>query len=159
LKEIVDDALGIAKYYKGVKAGRSADIPHDLPANRRNFRSTRADLLQPWCSTRSTPRKAARSMISAYEAEGQLIATVQITATASTRSIATGFCSARTSRPRSMAPASASSYDEETRRGPRRHGANCESRPRRHDVSTGVSHVAHQKAQGRLSLGFAIALS
>ncbi len=77
LKEIVDDALGIAKYYKGVK-GRAvrAEIPHDLPA----IVGVRDQLVQVFLNlvlnAIDATGKGGQVVIAAYEAEGQLVATV-----------------------------------------------------------------------------------
>ncbi len=77
LKEIVDDALGIAKYYKGVK-GRAvrAEIPHGLPA----IVGVRDQLVQVFLNlvlnAIDATGKGGQVVIAAYEAEGQLVATV-----------------------------------------------------------------------------------
>lgn len=77
LKEIVDDALGIAKYYKGVK-GRAvrAEIPHDLPA----IVGVRDQLVQVFLNlvlnAIDATGKGGQVVIAAHEAEGQLVATV-----------------------------------------------------------------------------------
>ena len=77
LKEIVDDALGIAKYYKGVK-GRAvrAEIPHDLPA----IVAVRDQLVQVFLNlvlnAIDATGKGGQVVIAAHEIEGQLVATV-----------------------------------------------------------------------------------
>ena len=77
LKDIVDDALSIAKYYKGVK-GRAvrADIPHDLPA----ITGVRDQLVQVFLNlvlnAIDATGKGGQVVIAAFEAEGQLVATV-----------------------------------------------------------------------------------
>lgn len=77
LKDIVDDALGIAKYYKGVK-GRAvrADIPHDLPA----IVGIRDQLVQIFfnlvLNAIDATGKGGSVMISAYEEDHSLVATV-----------------------------------------------------------------------------------
>jgi two-component system NtrC family sensor kinase len=76
-KDIVDDALSIAKYYKGVK-GRAvrADIPHDLPA----IVGIRDQLVQIIfnlvINAIDATGKGGQVTIAAHEADGQLVATV-----------------------------------------------------------------------------------
>ncbi len=77
LKDIVDDALSIAKYYKGVK-GRAvrADIPHDLPA----IVGVRDQLVQVFLNlvlnAIDATGKGGLVSITAYEADGMLVAAV-----------------------------------------------------------------------------------
>ena len=77
LKDIVDEALGIAKYYKGVK-GRAvrADIPHDLSP----ILAVRDQLVQIFfnlvLNAIDATGKGGRVVIAAHEDEGQLVVTV-----------------------------------------------------------------------------------
>lgn len=77
LRDIVDEALGIAKYYKGVK-GRviRADIPHDLPA----IVGVRDQLVQVFfnlvLNAIDATKKGGRVTIAAFEEHGRITATV-----------------------------------------------------------------------------------
>jgi two-component system NtrC family sensor kinase len=77
LRDIVDEALGIAKYYKGVK-GRAirADIPADLPA----ILGVRDQLVQVFfnlvLNAIDATTKGGRVSIAAFEEDGRIIATV-----------------------------------------------------------------------------------
>lgn len=77
LREIVDEALGIAKYYKGVK-GRAvrADIPHDLPP----IHGIRDQLVQVFfnlvLNAIDATKKGGSVTISAHEEAGRVVATV-----------------------------------------------------------------------------------
>lgn len=77
LKEIVEEALGIAKYYKGVK-GRHirAEIPDDLPP----LHGVRDQLVQVFfnlvLNAIDATRKGGRVVIAAVVEDGKLIATV-----------------------------------------------------------------------------------
>jgi signal transduction histidine kinase len=77
LRDIVDEALGIAKYYKGVK-GRviRADIPHDLPA----IVGIRDQLVQVFfnlvLNAIDATKKGGRVTITAFEENGRITATV-----------------------------------------------------------------------------------
>ncbi|MFO0806561.1 MAG: ATP-binding protein [Gemmataceae bacterium] len=77
LRDIVDEALGIAKYYKGVK-GRAirAEIPHDLPA----ILGVRDQLVQVFfnlvLNAIDATKKGGRVTIAAFEENGRITATV-----------------------------------------------------------------------------------
>ena len=77
LKEIVDEALGIAKYYKGVKAREiRADIPDHLPP----ILGVRDQLVQVFfnlvLNAIDATQKGGRVLITAAAEEGKLVATV-----------------------------------------------------------------------------------
>ena len=77
LRDIVDESLGIAKYYKGVKGRQiQSDIPVDLPA----IPGVRDQLVQVFfnlvLNAIDATKKGGRVSITAFEGDGRVVATV-----------------------------------------------------------------------------------